>query len=73
MWPANNKNIDLYAIIINSNNYWYWPAYTTFTEVEGVVADNTLPVTRAAVAGTDINDKGQCDRDTNNVIMWIFN
>ena len=63
----NNKNIDLYAIVINSNNYWYWPAYTTYTD------DNTLPVTRVDVTGTDDSDLGQCNRDTDNVIMWIFN
>ena len=69
----NNKNIDLYAIIINSAHYWYWPAYTVFTEVEGVVVDNTLPVTRVAVTGTGDDDEGQCDREINNSIMWIFN
>lgn len=69
----NNKNIDLYAIIINSMHYWYWPAYTAFTEVDGVVADNTLPVTRVAVTGTGGSDEGQCNRDTDNSIMWIFN
>lgn len=65
----NNKNIDLYAIIINSTNYWYWPAYTSFSGT----TDNTLPVTRVAVAGTGDSDEGQCNRDKNNSIMWIFN
>lgn len=64
----NNHNIDLYAIIINTNNYWYWPVYT-----QGSTDDNTLPIKRSAVTGTGNGDMGQCDQDTDNVIMWIFN
>lgn len=64
----NNHNIDLYAIIINTNNYWYWPVYT-----QGSTDDNTLPVKRSAVTGTGSGDLGQCDQATDNVIMWLFN
>ena len=64
----NNHNIDLYAIIINTNKYWYWPVYTLGTD-----DDNTLPVKRSAVTGTSNDDMGQCDRENDNVIMWIFN
>ena len=64
----NNHNIDLYAIIINTNNYWYWPVYT-----QGSTDDNTLPIKRSAVTGTGSGDLGQCDQATDNVIMWLFN
>ena len=59
----NNRNVDLYAIIINDTS-WYWPVYTSNVE-------NSLPVKRSSVAGTGENN-GQC-RGDNNTIKWIFN
>ncbi len=63
----NNKTVDLYAIVINNKNYWYWPIYKS--ESTG----NTLPTTRSALAGKSVNDSGQCNLETGNIIMWIFN
>lgn len=71
----NDRNVDLYAVVINSTNYWYWPIYTGLTESPDNVCntpDNTLPVRRFCVAG-DNDSKGQCNKEKGNVIMWIFN
>ena len=61
----NNKSVDLFEIAVNSN-YWYWAAYSDVGDT-----DNTLPVKRSIVAGSDAHT-AQC-RDENNVIMWVFN
>ena len=49
-------------------NYWYWPIYASVTA-------NTfqLPTTRSALAGKKVDDPGQCNLETGNIIMWIFN
>lgn len=59
-----NKNVDLYALGVNGN-YYYWPVYST--------ESNTLPMSRAKLAGTSEKDTGACSRDTGNTIVWIFN
>lgn len=63
----NNRTVDLDSIVINGN-YWYWPIYASATA-------NTfqLPTTRSALAGKKVDDPGQCNLETGNIIMWIFN
>lgn len=63
----NNKVADLYSITINNDNVWVWPIYS----IGDSTGDNFLPVKRSVVAGVD-ND-GQCDKATGNIIMWVFN
>lgn len=60
----NNKIVDLYAMIVNQKDYWYWPIYAS----DG----SALPATRSALAGASVDDQGQCSR-TSNQITWIFN
>ena len=66
---ANNRVVDLYAIVLNSNNYWFWPIYHPIKNS----GERALPVKIADVAGTDsgTNAEGLC-KDENN-IMWVFN
>lgn len=66
-WQKNH-NVDLNSIVINSNNYWFWPIYH---EISGNNV-NALPVTRAKLTGTSANDTGQCHKDSNSIV-WIFN
>jgi len=66
-WKTN-KIADLYAIIINSKDKWYWPIYTEIQEGEN---NHSLPILRSAVAGTD--SEGECKTGRTNSIMWIFN
>jgi len=61
-----NKFADLYSVIVNSNNYWYWPVYKQ-------VNDNILPVTRAKLTGTGNVGSGQCSAASGNTVMWVFN
>lgn len=63
----NNKTVDLDSIVINGK-HWYWPIYASATA-------NTfqLPTTRSALAGKEVDDSGQCNLETGNIIMWIFN
>lgn len=62
-----NKVVDLYSMIVNGN-YWYWPVYAEATN--GV---SELPATRSVLAGKDVNDNGQCNKNSGNLIMWVFN
>lgn len=66
----NNKVASLDTVVVNENNYWYWPVYHE--------RDDTsfeLPVYRSAVAGIgDAEDeKGQCNKERGNTITWVFN
>ena len=64
---SKNQNVDLYAVIINKTNYWYWPVYS------GEV-DNVLPVTRVKLTGTgEVGSTAQCSKEKDNDIIWVFN
>ena len=62
---TNNRVVDLYSIILNGADYWFWPVYHPAENSH----EHTLPVKMADVAGTDSN--GLCGDDNN--IMWVFN
>ncbi len=63
----NNSVVDLYAIVLNSTNYWFWPVY------HPVAANNehALPVKMIDIAGDGDSNEGLCGSDNN--IMWVFN
>ena len=62
-----NKVVDLYSMVVN-NNYWYWPIYASST-----AGASQLPATRSALAGKSVDDLGQCNKESGNLIMWVFN
>ena len=62
-----NKVVDLYSMVVN-NNYWYWPIYASST-----AGASQLPATRSASAGKSVDDLGQCNKESGNLIMWVFN
>ncbi len=64
---SQNKVADLFSVVINNEHYWYWPIYKVISD------ENVLPVSRAVVAGVEVNDRGQCSREKNNIVMWVFN
>ena len=68
---SNNRVVDLYAIVLNGDNYWFWPIYHPIK----TSGEHALPVQMAEVAGTGdgTNANGLCKDETENNIMWVFN
>ncbi len=66
---TNNRVVDLYAIVLNTVNYWYWPIY----KPNSASGERALPVKVVDVAGSGsgANANGLCGDDNN--IMWVFN
>lgn len=63
----NNKIVDLAFLIVNDID-WCWPA-----NKESENDCPTLPTKRSILAGADDNDDGQCNKETDNFIIWYFN
>lgn len=67
----NNKIVDLAFLNVNGDDDWCWPANKG--------SENncpTLPTKRSILAGAnenDDNDNGQCNKETDNFIIWYFN
>lgn len=64
----NNKIVDLAFLNVNGGDDWCWPANKG--------SENncpTLPTKRSILAGTDDDDDGQCNKETDNFITWYFN
>lgn len=63
----NNKIVDLAFLSVNDID-WCWPANKG--------SENncpTLPTKRSILAGKDDDDDGQCNKETDNFIIWYFN
>ncbi len=63
----NNKIVDLAFLSVNDID-WCWPA-----NKESENDCPTLPTKRSILAGADDNDDGQCNKETDNFIIWYFN
>ncbi len=63
----NNKIVDLAFLSVNDID-WCWPA-----NKESENNCPTLPTKRSILAGADDNDDGQCNKETDNFIIWYFN
>lgn len=66
----NNKIVDLAFLTVNDID-WCWPA-----NKESENDCPTLPTKRSLLAGADENDdndNGQCNKETDNFIIWYFN
>ena len=75
-----NQYVDLYAIIINGKNNWFWTAYGdengTAVKLDEGKCDTAgttcaFPIKRAKLSGVGKND-GQC-KENNNTVTWVFN
>lgn len=67
----NNKIVDLAFLTVNGDD-WCWPV-NKGSEDECL---NILPTKRSLLAGAnenDDNDNGQCNKETDNFIIWYFN
>ena len=66
---TSNRVVDLYAIVLNGENYWYWPIY----KPNSASGEKPLPVKVIDVAGSGsgTSANGLCLDDNN--IMWVFN
>ena len=67
----NNKIVDLAFLSVNDID-WCWPANKGSEDG----CQNILPTKRSILAGADENndnDNGQCNKETDNFIIWYFN
>lgn len=78
-WQSN-QYVDLYALSINNNDWWFWSAYGNKSgspvSIEDGNCDDTghtcvFPVKRSALTGT--TGEGQCVEGDENSLTWVFN